>query len=93
MKKIVAVLIAMLMVMSVTVALAGGAADKDTQPENVVEYKKTLGIVTPEPVIETYLGYHVPRAHGYNFMTEPSVPMLPVKSFSRHTPNSRDKKY
>ncbi|MCK4347893.1 MAG: hypothetical protein KAW47_04675, partial [Thermoplasmatales archaeon] len=90
MKKIVAVLMAMLMVMSVTVALAGGAAAKDTQAENVVEYKKNLDIVTPEPVIETYLGYHVPRAHGYNFMTEPSVPMLPVKSFSLVIPQTAE---
>jgi hypothetical protein len=90
MKKIVAILTAMILVMSVTVALAGGAAAKDTQPENVVEYTKTLDIVTPEPVIETYLGYHVPRTHGYNFMTEPSVPMLPVKSFSLVIPQTAE---
>jgi archaellum component FlaF (FlaF/FlaG flagellin family) len=90
MKKIVAVLMAMVMVMSVTVALAGGTAAKDTQPENVVEYKKTLDIVMPEPVIETYGGYHVPRAHGYDFMTEPSVPMLPVKSFSLVIPQTAE---
>jgi hypothetical protein len=87
-KKIVAIVIAMLMVMSG--AVAGGAVAKETPPEHSVAYKKTLDIVTPEPVIETYQEYHVPRTRGYKFMTEPSVPMLPVKSFSLVIPQTAE---
>ena len=88
MKKIIGIVMALLMLMSVTGALAD--VNKDAQPENVVEYKRTLEIDTPEPVIETHLGYHVPRTRGYNFMTEPSVPTLPVKSFSFVIPNAAE---
>jgi len=88
MKKTIGIVMVLLMLMSVTGALAD--VNKDAQPENVVEYKRTLEIDTPEPVIETYLGYQVPRTRGYNFMTEPSVPMLPVKSFSLVIPNAAE---
>ena len=91
MRKIVAILMAMLMVMSVTVVFAGGVATtKETQSGNVVEYKKTLDVFTPEPIIESYLGYQVPMVHGYSFMTEPAVPMLPVKSFSLVIPQTAE---
>lgn len=46
------------------------------------EYKKVINVVVPELKIKTHNGFHVPEIDGYNFMTEPSVPMLPVKSFS-----------
>ena len=87
-KKIMVIVIAVLMVLSG--AVAGGVAAKETPPEHRVAYKKTLDIVTPEPVIETYLGYHVPRIRGYTFMTEPSVPLLPVKGFSLVIPQTAE---
>ncbi len=90
MKQIIGLLIVLMMLTSVTVGLAGGTTATDTKQENVIEYKKTLNIVTPEPVIETCWDHDVLSISGYNFMIEPSVPMLPMKTVSLVIPQSAE---
>ena len=90
MKRIIGLLMVLIMLISVTVGLAGGTTATDAQPENAKEYKKTLNIVTPEPVIETCLDHDVLTISGYNFMIEPSVPMLPMKTVSLVIPQSAE---
>lgn len=54
------------------------------------EYKKTISITVPDPVMENYKEYQIPKISGYGFMEEPSVPMLPVKSFSLAVPKGAE---
>lgn len=56
----------------------------------IIEHKKIIEITTPEPVIETHMGYHVAKAKGYDFMIEPSVPMLPMKTVSLVIPKDAE---
>ena len=65
-----------------------GVSTTSVNSMDIVEHKKILEIVTPEPVIETHMGYHVAKAKGYDFMIEPSVPMLPMKTVSLVIPQS-----
>ena len=88
MKKNIGLLMVLIMLISVTVGSAGGTGATDTQSENVKEYKKTLNIVAPDPVIKTCLDHDVLSISGYNFIIKPSVPMLPVKTVSLVIPQS-----
>jgi len=90
MKRIIGLLMVLMMLISITVGLAGGTTATDTQSENVKEYKKTLNIVAPEPIIETCWDHDVLTISGYNFMIEPSVPMLPMKTVSLVIPQSAE---
>ena len=91
-KAVSLVFVMSMMAMTLLPALGDNSSAALANSKDAKEYKKTIDVVATEPTIEDYKGYQIPRIENYNSIDEPSVPMLPVKSFSLAIPTGAEVK-
>lgn len=85
-KTVSLVFIMSMLAMTLLPALSGNSSSALASSKKMKEHRKIIKTIVSEPTIEIYKGYQIPRIENYNSIDKPSVPMLPVKSFSLAIP-------
>ena len=91
-KAVSSVFVMSMIMMTLLPALNNNSLAVSANSGNEKEHKRTIKIIAAEPTFETYKEYQIARIENYNSIDEPSVPMLPVKSFSLAIPTGAEVK-
>ena len=91
-KAVSLVFIMSMIMMTLVPALNNNSTVVSASSKNTKEHKRIIKVVATEPTIEDHEGYQIAKIENYNFIDEPSAPMLPVKSFSLAIPTGAEVK-
>ena len=89
-KTVSLVFVMSMLAMTLLPALSDNSSSALASSKKMKEHKKIIKTIVSEPTIEIYEGYQIPRIENYNSIDKPSVPMLPVKSFSLAIPTEAE---